>query len=144
MSDGSLLDRVRSVWLFTHPFHVLQEGLPELREVPDGADRGDLVARYRRIARRGEVALRFRALFLVLFYFAAIATVVGGVGGVMGEFAFLEALYRTVLALSAGFSILFWTAAAIVGRYVGVLQSRLVLLGIRIHGGQAGAADPAR
>lgn len=137
MSEGSLRDRLLALWFVRHPFEVLADALPALRDPahPDEVPR--LLARYRRLSRRGVVAVRVRTVLLVLFYFSAVATIVGGVGGIVGRFAFLDAIYRVAFAASAGFSIIFGLSAAVVNRYVGVLQNRLLVVGVRLHGARA-------
>lgn len=141
MSDGSLRDRLLALWFVRHPFEVLAEALPALRDPAHPDELPRLMARYRQISRRGVVAVRVRTVLLVLFYFSAVATIVGGVGGVVGRFAFLDSLYRFAFAASAGFSILFGLSAAIVNRYIGVLQNRLLVVGVRLHGARARQGD---
>jgi hypothetical protein len=135
MSDRSLADRLGILWFVRHPFEVLARSLTELKRPAGPDERPDLEARYRQISRRGTTAVRIRGVVLVLFYFAALVTLVGGVGGVLGRFAFLDALYRTAFAASAGFSALFGIAAAVLGRYIAVLQNRLVVLALRLQRG---------
>lgn len=142
MSHRSLPDRFGSLWFVRHPFEVLGGSLAEIKRPADPDEVPDLEARYRQITRRGTLAVRVRSVVLVLFYFSATVTLVGGVGGVIGRFVFLDALYRLVFAASAGFSVVFGISAVLLGRYIAVLQSRLVVLALRISDA-AGAPTPA-
>lgn len=140
-SDGWLPTWVGELWLVRHPFEVLGRSLHRVRDPADPDELPQLQTRYRSIARRGLVAVRVRTVLLVLFYFSAIVAVVGGVGGIVGRFAFLDTLYQTTFALSAGFSLLFGAGASIINRYIGVLQNRLVILAVRIHGARGRAEE---
>lgn len=138
MSDGSVADRLGSLWFVRHPFEVLGAALSQFKQPAEPDEVPDLEARYRQVTRRGKVAVRVRSVVLALFYFSVLVALVGGVGGVIGRFRFLSAVYTLAFALSAGFSALFGVAAVVLGRYIAVLQNRLVVLAVRIHG----AAEP--
>lgn len=141
MPDGSLRQRIGRLWFVRHPFEVLARALPSLEDPADADELPRLEATYRRLSRRGVAAARVRAVLLVLFYFSAVATVVGGVGGIVGRFAFLDDLYRIAFAASAGFSLIFGAAATVANRYISVLENRLLVLGVRIHGARLRAGD---
>lgn len=140
MSDAFSGDGLLGLWIFHHPFEVLSRALPQVESPTEPEEVDRLRARYRRLSRRGVLAVRVRSVVLVLFYFAAVVTVAGSVGGILGRIAFLEAVYRLAFAVSAGFSILLWFTAAALGRYIGVLENRLLVIGLRLRGPRGEAA----
>lgn len=126
--------RLFDAWFARHPFEVLRHGLDAVGGEPDPEAVPRLERRYRRIVRRGTVAVRVRSVALALFYLAAIASVAGGIGGLLGRFPLVGDVFSLALATSAAFSVVFGLTAAALNRYIGVLGNRLLLLAFRLQG----------